>query len=92
MKKRQTKASKIKWTASSNGQFCRCARCGMWHDQDRAGPDTWLVVGPPDDPDSYVLCSRCYIAIMRRRPQFLDLETFLTLLPARWPRRGRKDQ
>ncbi|MDR6772689.1 hypothetical protein J2Y49_003433 [Azospirillum sp. BE72] len=91
MRTRRTKPSLMKHKPST-ADTCRCARCGIWHDQDRAGRDTWLLIGPAGDPDTFALCSRCYSTLMRRRPQFLDLDTYLTLLPSRWPRRGRKDQ
>lgn len=90
MKKRRTKASEIKWTASSDGQICRCARCGIWHDQDPSGPDTWLLIGPLGDAETFALCSGCCRTLMRQRPQFLDPDTYLTLLPSRWPCRGRR--
>ncbi|CBS88436.1 protein of unknown function (plasmid) [Azospirillum lipoferum 4B] len=91
MTMRRTKPSLMKHVPSS-AETCRCARCGIWHDQDRAGPETWLIVGPPDDTDTFGLCSRCRIAMMRRRPHYLDPDTYLTLLPSRWPRRGRQNQ
>ncbi|BAI76360.1 hypothetical protein AZL_e00150 (plasmid) [Azospirillum sp. B510] len=89
MRKQRTKPSRMK-TVPSTAETCRCARCGIWHDQDRAGPETWLLVGPLGDPETFALCSSCGSILMRRRPQFLDPDTYLTLLPSRWPNRGRR--
>lgn len=89
MRTRRTKPSVMKHVPSI-ADSCRCARCGIWHDQDRSGLDNWLLVGPPGDPDSYTLCRRCHITIMRRRPHYLAPDTYLTLLPPRWPNRGRR--
>jgi hypothetical protein len=74
----------------STADSCRCARCGIWHDQDRGSPGNWLLVGPPGDPETFTVCRRCLSAIMRRRPQYLDPDMYLTLLPLRWPNRGRR--
>ncbi len=85
---RRTQPSVTKFTAVSDGPWDRCARCGMWRDQDRLGPGMWLCAG------EYGLCGMCHHVVMReidrhaRREASLNVYDYMESLSAGWPKRG----